>query len=115
MGKKCILNITMMDATISCWDKYTYFNQDNTSRSVYKTLTGTLISLLCIRTLHLGAASAVYHQVPVKAQSFCSYGKRSFSSKCLDAFYEAIVKRTRTRRKKVGGFAVARALIDGAE
>ncbi|MFH6972340.1 phosphatase PAP2 family protein [Flavobacterium petrolei] len=116
-----LLNIAMMDAAISCWDaKYTYFNpRPSQVDPSIKTLTGTpnFPSYVSGHSTFSGAASVVLsHLVPVKAQSFVAMAKEASDSRMFGCIhYRSDCEKGLELGEKVGGFAVARALIDGAE
>ncbi len=116
-----LLNIAMMDAAISCWDaKYTYFNpRPSQVDPSIKTLTGTpnFPSYVSGHSTFSGAASVILsHLVPVKAQSFVAMAKEASDSRMFGCIhYRSDCEKGLELGEKVGGFAVARALIDGAE
>ena len=116
-----LLNIAMMDAAISCWDaKYTYFNpRPSQVDPSIKTLTGTpnFPSYVSGHSTFSGAASVVLsHLVPVKAPSFVAMAKEASDSRMLGCIhYRSDCEKGLELGEKVGGFAVARALTDGAE
>ncbi len=116
-----LLNIAMMDAAISCWDaKYTYFNpRPSQVDPSIKTLTGTpnFPSYVSGHSTFSGAASVVLsHLVPVKAQSFVAMAKEASDSRMFGCIhYRSDCEKGLELGEKVGGFAVARALTDGAE
>lgn len=116
-----LLNIAMMDAAISCWDaKYTYFNpRPSQVDPSIKTLTGTpnFPSYVSGHSTFSGAASVVLsHLVPAKAQSFVAMATEASNSRMFGCIhYRSDCEKGLELGKKVGGFAVARALTDGAE
>jgi hypothetical protein len=116
-----LLNIAMMDAAISCWDaKYTYFNpRPSQVDSSIKTLTGTpnFPSYVSGHSTFSGAASVVLsHLIPAKAQSFEAMAKEASDSRMFGCIhYRSDCEKGLELGEKVGSFAVARALIDGAE
>ncbi|MFV8322011.1 vanadium-dependent haloperoxidase [Flavobacterium sp. LS2R12] len=116
-----LLNIAMMDAAISCWDaKYTYFNpRPSQVDPSIKTLTGTpnFPSYVSGHSTFSGAASVVLsHLVPVKAQSFVAMAKEASDSRMFGCIhYRSDCEKGLELGEKVGGFAVSRALTDGAE
>ena len=116
-----LLNIAMMDAAISCWDaKYTYFNpRPSQIDPSIKTLTGTpnFPSYVSGHSTFSGAASVVLsHLVPAKEQDFIALAKEASDSRMLGCIhYRSDCEKGLELGEKVGGFAVARALIDGAE
>ncbi|WP_426090459.1 phosphatase PAP2 family protein [Flavobacterium sp. DSR3-2] len=116
-----LLNIAMMDAAISCWDaKYFYFNPRPCQMDPsIKTLTGipNFPAYVSGHSTFSGAASAVLsHIIPAKAQNFSIMAKQASDSRLLGAIhYRSDCEKGFELGKKVGGFAVARATIDGAE
>ena len=116
-----LLNIAMMDAAISCWDaKYTYFNpRPSQVDPSIKTLTGTpnFPSYVSGHSTFSGAACIVLsHLIPAKAQSFVAMAKEASDSRMFGCIhYRSDCEKGLELGEKVGGFAVARALIDGAE
>ncbi|RDI56635.1 phosphatase PAP2 family protein [Flavobacterium glaciei] len=116
-----LLNIALMDAAISCWDaKYTYFNpRPSQVDPSIKTLTGTpnFPSYVSGHSTFSGAASVVLsHLVPEKAKSFIAMAKEASDSRMFGCIhYRSDCEKGLELGEKVGGFAVARALIDGAE
>ncbi|QIH39103.1 phosphatase PAP2 family protein [Flavobacterium sp. Sr18] len=116
-----LLNIAMMDAAISCWDaKYTYFNpRPSQVDPSIKTLTGTpnFPSYVSGHSTFSGAAYIVLsHLIPAKAQSFVAMAKEASDSRMFGCIhYRSDCEKGLELGERVGGFAVARALIDGAE
>jgi hypothetical protein len=116
-----LLNIAMMDAAISCWDaKYTYFNpRPSQVDPSIKTLTGTpnFPSYVSGHSTFSGAACIVLsHIIPAKKQSFVAMAKEASDSRMFGCIhYRSDCEKGLQLGEKVGGFAVARALIDGAE
>ncbi|MFV8368669.1 vanadium-dependent haloperoxidase [Flavobacterium sp. LB2R40] len=116
-----LLNIAMMDAAISCWDaKYFYFNPRPCQMDPsIKTLTGipNFPAYVSGHSTFSGAACAVLsHIIPAKAKSFSTMAKQASDSRLLGAIhYRSDCEKGLELGEKVGGFAVARATIDGAE
>ncbi|MDI6048206.1 vanadium-dependent haloperoxidase [Flavobacterium sp. XS2P24] len=116
-----LLNIAMMDAAISCWDaKYTYFNpRPSQVDPSIKTLTGTpnFPSYVSGHSTFSGAACVVLsHIIPAKKQSFVAMAKEASDSRMFGCIhYRSDCEKGLELGEKVGGFAVARALTDGAE
>ena len=116
-----LLNIAMMDAAISCWDaKYTYFNpRPSQVDPSIKTLTGTpnFPSYVSGHSTFSGAAHVVLsHIIPAKAPSFLAMAKEASDSRMFGCIhYRSDCEKGLELGEKVGGFAVARALTDGAE
>ncbi|MFV8268900.1 phosphatase PAP2 family protein [Flavobacterium sp. GT2N3] len=116
-----LLNIAMMDAAISCWDaKYFYFNPRPCQMDPsIKTLTGipNFPAYVSGHSTFSGAACVVLsHIIPAKAQNFSTMAKQASDSRLLGAIhYRSDCEKGLELGEKVGGFAVARATIDGAE
>lgn len=116
-----LLNIAMMDAAISCWDaKYTYFNpRPSQVDPSIKTLTGTpnFPSYVSGHSTFSGAACVVLsHIIPAKKQSFISMAKEASDSRMFGCIhYRSDCEKGLELGEKVGSFAVARAITDGAE
>lgn len=116
-----LLNIAMMDAAISCWDaKYTYFNpRPSQIDPSIKTRTGVpnFPSYVSGHSTFSGAACAVLsHIIPAKAQSFINMAKEASDSRMFGCIhYRSDCEKGLELGEKVGGFAVKRALTDGAE
>ncbi|MFV5690955.1 phosphatase PAP2 family protein [Flavobacterium sp. LT1R49] len=116
-----LLNIAMMDAAISCWDaKYTYFNpRPSQVDPSIKTMTGTpnFPSYVSGHSTFSGAACVVLsHFIPAKAQSFINMAKEASDSRMFGCIhYRSDCEKGLELGEKVGGFAVARAIIDGGE
>lgn len=116
-----LLNITMMDAAISCWDaKYTYFNpRPSQVDPSIKTMTGTpnFPSYVSGHSTFSGAACVVLsHIIPAKTQAFEAMALEASNSRMYGCIhYRSDCEKGMELGKKVGGFAVARATIDGAE
>ena len=116
-----LLNIAMMDAAISCWDaKYYYFNprpcQVNPS---IKTLTGVPNFPAYVSghsTFSGAAATFLSHVIPSKRSEFESLASEASISRLYGAIhYRSDCEKGLILGKKVGNFAVQRALTDGAE
>jgi hypothetical protein len=116
-----LLNIAMMDAAISCWDaKYIYFNpRPSQMDPSIKTMTGTpnFPSYVSGHSTFSGAACVVLsHFIPTKAKSFINMAKEASDSRMFGCIhYRSDCEKGLELGEKVGGFAVARAAIDGAE
>jgi membrane-associated phospholipid phosphatase len=116
-----LLNITMMDAAIACWDaKYLYFNpRPSQVDPTIKTLTGVPNFPAYVSghsTFSAAAAELLGHVVPARAQAFAAMAKEASDSRLFGAIhYRSDCEKGLELGKKVGGFAVARAIIDGAE
>ena len=116
-----LLNVAMMDAAISCWDaKYYYFNPRPCQMdSSIKTLTGVpnFPAYVSGHSTFSGAAAKILsHIVPSNAQNFEKMAKEASDSRLLGAIhYRSDCEQGLILGNKVGGFAVARAVSDGAE
>jgi PAP2 superfamily len=116
-----LLNITMMDAAISCWEaKYFYFyprpSQMDTS---IKTTTGcpNFPAYVSGHSTFSAAASVfLSHLIPSKATAFEAMAKEASDSRLFGAIhYRSDCEKGLELGKKVGLYAVNRAKIDGAE
>lgn len=116
-----LLNLSLMDAAISCWDaKYYYFNPRPTQMdSSIKTLTGVpnFPAYVSGHSTFSGAAATVLsHIIPAKAEEFKALAKDASNSRLFGAIhYRSDCEKGLLLGETVGGFAVTRARIDGAE
>lgn len=116
-----LLNIAMMDAAISCWDaKYTYFNpRPSQVDPSIKTTTGVpnFPAYVSGHSTFSGAAAVVLsHIIPAKSASFKTMAKQASDSRLFGAIhYRSDCEKGLILGETVGGFAVSRALTDGAE
>ena len=116
-----LLNLTLMDAAISCWNtKYYYFNPRPTQVDAsIKTLTGipNFPAYVSGHSTFSGAAATVLsHIIPAKATEFKALAKDASNSRLFGAIhYRSDCEKGLLLGETVGGFAVARARIDGAE
>ncbi|RKS99562.1 phosphatase PAP2 family protein [Flavobacterium sp. 123] len=116
-----LLNVAMMDAAISCWDaKYFYFNpRPSQMDSSIKTTTGlpNFPSYVSGHSTFSGAACIVLsHIIPAKAQSYQLMARQASDSRMFGAIhYRSDCEKGLILGETVGGFAVTRATIDGAE
>ena len=116
-----LLNLTLMDAAISCWNtKYYYFNPRPTQVDAsIKTLTGipNFPAYVSGHSTFSGAAATVLsHIIPAKATEFKALAKDASNSRLFGAIhYRSDCEKGMVLGETVGGFAVARARIDGAE
>jgi len=116
-----LLNMSLMDASIVCWDaKFTYFNPRPTQLNpAIKTTTGipTFPSYISGHSTFSGAAAAILgHLMPERASQYIEmaneasmsrmYGGIHFKSDCQVGLEVG---------KNVGGHAIQRARTDGAE
>ncbi len=116
-----LLNITMMDAAIACWDaKYFYFNpRPSQIDSSIKTTTGVPNFPAYVSghsTFSAAAATVLGHLIPQEATSFTTKAEQASMSRLYGAIhYRSDCEQGLILGKKVGNIAVARARIDGAE
>ena len=116
-----LLNLTLMDAAISCWNtKYYYFNPRPTQVDAsIKTSTGipNFPAYVSGHSTFSGAAATVLsHIIPAKATEFKALAKDASNSRLFGAIhYRSDCEKGLLLGETVGGFAVARARIDGAE
>ncbi len=116
-----LLNMSLMDAAIVCWDtKYTYFNpRPSQLNPNIKTTTGlpNFPSYVSGHSTFSGAAAAILgHIIPDKAMAYDAmakeasisrmYGGIHFKSDCETGLFVG---------KNVGNYAIQRAITDGAE
>jgi hypothetical protein len=116
-----LLNISMMDAAIGCWDaKYYYFNpRPSQMDSEIKTTTGVpnFPAYVSGHSTFSGAAATVLsHFIPSKATEFNRYAEEASMSRLYGAIhYRSDCEQGMILGHKTGQIAVNRALIDGAE
>ncbi len=116
-----LINMSLMDAAIVCWDtKYTYFNPRPCQLNPgIKTTTGVpnFPSYISGHSTFSGAAAAILgHIIPERASQYTAmaneasqsrmYGGIHFKSDCVVGLEVG---------KNVGGYAIQRAITDGAE
>lgn len=116
-----LLNITMMDAAISCWDaKYFYFNpRPSQIDPSIKTLTGVPNFPAYVSghsTFSGAAATFLSHVLPDRAADFDAMAKEASMSRLYGAIhYRSDCDNGLILGNTVGNFAVQRALSDGAD
>ena len=116
-----LLNLSLMDAAISCWDaKYYYFNpRPSQVDPSIKTLTGipNFPAYVSGHSTFSGAAATVLsHIIPAKTEEFKALAKDASNSRLFGAIhYRSDCEKGLLLGETVGGFAVARARVDGAE
>lgn len=116
-----LLNISMMDAAICCWDaKYFYFNpRPSQVDPSIKTLTGVpnFPAYVSGHSTFSGAASAfLSHILPSKAAEFTAMATEASNSRLMGAIhYRSDCEKGLVLGKAVGSFAVNRAATDGAK
>jgi hypothetical protein len=116
-----LLNMSMMDAAIVCWaTKYKYFNpRPSQVDPRIKTTTGlpNFPSYISGHSTFSGAAAEILgHIIPEKAVSYDAMAKEASISRMYGGIhYRSDCETGLTVGKRVGGYAVQRALTDGAE
>jgi hypothetical protein len=116
-----LLNMSMMDAAIVCWaTKYKYFNpRPSQVDPRIKTTTGLPNFPSYISghsTFSAAAAEILGHIVPEKAASYEAMAKEASISRMYGGIhYRSDCETGLTVGKRVGSYAVQRALTDGAE
>jgi hypothetical protein len=116
-----LLNIAMMDAAISCWDaKYTYFNPRPCQMDPsIKTTTGVPNFPAYVSghsTFSAAACAVLSHFIPAKKGEYEAMAAEASNSRMYGAIhYRSDCEKGLELGKKVGGFAVSRATMDGAE
>lgn len=116
-----LLNMTLMDAAIVCWDtKYYYFNARPTQlNGAIKTLTGipNFPSYISGHSTFSGAAATILgHLVPEKANAYEAMALEASLSRMYGGIhYRSDCEVGITTGQKVGAYAIARAKTDGAE
>ncbi len=116
-----LLNMAMMDAAIACWDaKYVYFNPRPSQMDPrIKTTTGLPNFPAYISghsTFSAAAATILGHIIKPKAGEYTAMAKEASESRIYGAIhYRSDCTRGLETGNKVGGYAIARALTDGAE
>jgi membrane-associated phospholipid phosphatase len=116
-----LLNMSLMDAAIVCWDtKYFYFNpRPSQLNPAIKTLTGmpNFPSYVSGHSTFSGAAAAILgHIIPDRATAYDAMAKEASVSRMYGGIhYRSDCEVGLTVGKNVGGYAIKRALTDGAE
>lgn len=116
-----LLNMAMMDAAIVCWDaKFTYFNpRPSQVDPRIKTLTGlpNFPSYVSGHSTFSAAAAVILgHLIPSRASAYMDMANEAKMSRLYGAIhFRSDIEVGFTAGKKVGDFAVQRALTDGAE
>ena len=116
-----LMNMALMDAGIVCWDaKYFYFNpRPCQSDPSIKTLTGVPNFPAYTSghsTFSAAAATVLGHILPAKAKAFSDMATEASMSRLYGAIhYRSDCEAGLVNGKKVGDYAVQRALIDGAD
>jgi hypothetical protein len=116
-----LLNMSMMDAAIACWDtKYLYFNpRPSQINPAIKTLTGlpNFPSYTSGHSTFSGsAASVLSYIIPAKANEFDAMAKEASYSRLYGAIhYRSDCEQGLKCGQRVADFAISRARIDGAD
>ena len=116
-----LLNMSLMDAAIACWDaKYTYFNprpcQFNSAIKCWTGLPNFPAYISGHSTFSGAAATILGHIIPARAGDYQSMAKEASLSRLYGAIhYPSDCDSGLVTGKKVGNFAIARAILDGAE
>jgi hypothetical protein len=116
-----LLNMSMMDAAIACWDaKYTYFNpRPSQVDPRIKTLTG-LPNFPSYTSGHStfssAAATILGHIIPARAAAYNDMAKEASLSRLYGAIhYRSDIETGMITGAKIGNYAIQRAATDGAE
>ena len=116
-----LLNMSMMDAAIACWDtKYLYFNpRPSQINPAIKTLTGlpNFPSYTSGHSTFSGAAASVLsYLMPAKASEFNSMANEASMSRLYGAIhYRSDCEQGLKCGQRVADFAIQRAHLDGAD
>ena len=116
-----LLNMTLMDAGIVCWNtKYFYFNPRPTQMiPEVKTLTGipNFPSYISGHSSFSGSASAILgHFIPANASKYEAMSDEAALSRFISGIHTKLDCDAGLEvGKKVGSYAVQRAMTDGAE
>jgi membrane-associated phospholipid phosphatase len=116
-----LLNMSMMDAAIACWDaKYVYFNPRPSQMDPrIKTVTGLPNFPSYISghsTFSAAAATILGHIIPARATDYTNMAKEASVSRLYGAIhYRSDVEAGLTVGNKIGAYAIQRATTDGAE
>ena len=116
-----LLNMSLMDAAIVCWDaKYTYYSpRPSQMDSRIKTVTGlpNFPSYTSGHSTFSGAAATILgYIIPSKAAAYTEMAKEASLSRMYGAIhYRSDCEKGLEAGNKVGGYAKARALTDGAD
>jgi hypothetical protein len=115
-----LLNMSMMDAAIACWDtKFLYFNpRPSQMNPAIKTLTGlpNFPSYTSGHSTFSGAAATILgYLIPAKASEFKAMAAEASVSRMYGAIhYRSDCEQGLKCGERVGAFAVTRAQNDGA-
>jgi len=115
-----LLNMSLMDAAIACWDaKYLYYNpRPSQVDPSIKTMTGlpNFPAFVSGHSTFSGAAAEILgHLVPSQKMKFDAMAQEASLSRLYGAIhYKSDCTVGLSVGKKVGGFAIKRAIADGA-
>lgn len=115
-----LLNMSMMDAAIACWDaKFYYYNpRPSQVNPDIKTMTGlpNFPSYISGHSTFSGAAATILgHLIPSKASEFDEMAKEASVSRLYGAIhYRSDCEKGLETGQKIGNFAIQKALADGA-
>lgn len=115
-----LLNMALMDAAIVCWDtKYYYFNPRPTQlNSEIKTLTGipNFPSYISGHSTFSGAAATILsHIIPSRANDYMDMAREASMSRLYGGIhYRSDCEVGLVVGNNVGGYAIQRAMTDGA-
>lgn len=116
-----LLNMSLMDAAIVCWDaKFFYYNpRPSTTNPNIKTLTGVpnFPAYTSGHSTFSGAAATILgHIVPARAAAYNDMAQEASLSRMYGGIhYRSDCEVGLQSGKKVGNYAIARALADGAD
>jgi hypothetical protein len=116
-----LLNMSLMDAAVTCWDtKYHYYNpRPSQMDNRIKTVTGlpNFPSYTSGHSTFSGAAATVLgYIVPAKAQNYTDMAKEASNSRLYGAIhYRSDCEKGLEAGNKVGAYAITRGRTDGAE
>jgi hypothetical protein len=116
-----LLNMSMMDAAIVCWDaKYFYFNpRPSQMNNTIKTVTG-LPNFPSYTSGHstfsAAAATILGHIIPSRATDYTNLAKEASLSRMYAAIhYRSDCEKGLECGNRIGSYAIQRAVTDGAE
>ena len=116
-----LLNMALMDAAVACWDtKYFYYNpRPSQINNQIKTVTGVpnFPSYTSGHSTFSGAAATTLaHIIPANATKYKAQANEASKSRLYAAIhYRSDCEKGLEIGNKIGGYAITRALTDGAE
>lgn len=116
-----LLNMAMMDAAVACWDaKFFYFNpRPSQVDPRIKTFTGlpNFPSYTSGHSTFSGAAATILgHIIPAKAAGYTSMAQEASLSRMYGGIhYRSDCEKGLATGNAIGGYAIQRAVTDGAE